>query len=309
MKKISLLCLLWCCALPVWAAQVSELKITVLSTMLTEGTGLGEWGYAALVEVDGRKLLFDTGARPDTVLSNARELGIDLADVEDVILSHHHGDHTGGLLTLRNAFKSSNPAALSRVHIAAGFFSLEGSTRGNLVARRVEWEAAGITFIEHESRVELLPGVWLTGPVPRHTDEANYPPNNVIRLPDGSVPDNIPDDQALVFATADGIIVLTGCGHAGVINLVDYARELSGVQTLHAVIGGLHIFDATEERIVWTGEQLKAGGVRYLLLGHCTGVESTLRLREVVGLDRSSAGYGAIGSTYEHGVGIDAGRL
>ena len=77
--------------------EVRELKITVLSTMLAD-QGIGEWGFAAVVEVDGKRLLFDTGARPETVLSNARELKIDLASIEDVVLSHNHADHTGGLV-------------------------------------------------------------------------------------------------------------------------------------------------------------------------------------------------------------------
>jgi 7,8-dihydropterin-6-yl-methyl-4-(beta-D-ribofuranosyl)aminobenzene 5'-phosphate synthase len=80
--------------------RVKSLKITILSTMLAE-EGMGEWGFSALVEADGRRILFDTGLRPETVLQNARHLGIDLSGVTDVVLSHHHGDHTGGLLTLR----------------------------------------------------------------------------------------------------------------------------------------------------------------------------------------------------------------
>ena len=95
--------------------QVRALRVTVLSTMLTDHTGIGEWGFAALVEVDGRRLLFDTGERPETVLQNARELGIDLSSVTDIVLSHHHADHAGGLMTLRKALAKQNPAALSRV--------------------------------------------------------------------------------------------------------------------------------------------------------------------------------------------------
>src|SRR5262245_31878022 len=83
------------------APRVRSLKLVVLSTMLADTKGVGEWGFAALVEADGHRLLFDTGNRPETVLKNASELGIELADVTDVVLSHHHGDHTGGLLTLR----------------------------------------------------------------------------------------------------------------------------------------------------------------------------------------------------------------
>ena len=83
------------------ARVVKTLRVTTLSTMLTDTVGVGEWGYAALIEVDGHRILFDTGARPGTVLQNAAELGIDLTDITDVILSHNHTDHTGGLLKLR----------------------------------------------------------------------------------------------------------------------------------------------------------------------------------------------------------------
>ena len=101
---------------------VRTARIAILSTMLAE-KGIGEWGFSALVEVDGKRILFDTGAQPDTVLRNAGVLGIDLSDVTDVVLSHSHWDHVGGLETLRRAFSGKNPAAMSRVHVGKGFFT------------------------------------------------------------------------------------------------------------------------------------------------------------------------------------------
>ena len=79
--------------------------------MLTEFRGVGEWGFAALIEADGHSVLFDTGARPGTVLKNAEELGIDLSAVDTVVLSHNHWDHTGGLVTLRRELKAQNASA------------------------------------------------------------------------------------------------------------------------------------------------------------------------------------------------------
>src|SRR6185369_2424045 len=106
-------------ALP--TAQVKQLKVTILSTMLAD-EGIGEWGFAALVEADGHRLLVDTGARPETVLSNLHDLKIDLSDVKEVVLTHNHGDHVGGLLTLRREFMKKNPEALSEVHVGKGIF-------------------------------------------------------------------------------------------------------------------------------------------------------------------------------------------
>ena len=102
--------------------SVRALKITVLSTMLADGDELGEWGFAALVEVDGRRILFDTGAKTDVVLKNVQTLKLDLGDVPDVILSHWHWDHVGGLMTLRRDAMAKRPAALGRTHVGAGFF-------------------------------------------------------------------------------------------------------------------------------------------------------------------------------------------
>src|SRR5688500_8172917 len=93
--------------------RIISLRIQVLSTMLADA-GIGECGFAAIVEADGHRILFDTGAYNDTVLKNAKELGVDLAGVKDVILSHNHSDHTGGLMTLRRTIARKNRSALAR---------------------------------------------------------------------------------------------------------------------------------------------------------------------------------------------------
>ena len=89
--------------------------------MLTQ-QGIGEWGFAALVEADDHRILFDTGNRPNTVLLNAETLNVDLSDVQEVVLTHNHGDHTGGLETLRREYRKVNPEALSVAHVGRGIF-------------------------------------------------------------------------------------------------------------------------------------------------------------------------------------------
>jgi len=149
-------------------AQIHALKVTVLSTMLVGGTtGLGEWGFSALVEADGHRVLLDTGAHPDTVLQNARDLKIDLSDVREVILTHNHWDHVSGLMTLRKEMMKGNPSALSVVHVARGIFYSRPSPDGEdnkMIALKKEYEATGGKFIEHEEAAEIFPGAWLTGP-------------------------------------------------------------------------------------------------------------------------------------------------
>jgi 7,8-dihydropterin-6-yl-methyl-4-(beta-D-ribofuranosyl)aminobenzene 5'-phosphate synthase len=313
MRRLLFLCLAMIILAPhaALATQVKALKVTVLSTMLTSGDEIAEWGYAALVEVDGRRILFDTGARPDTVLTNAKLMGIDLSTVEEVVISHNHGDHTGGLMTLRRELMKTNPKALAQVHVAEGFFlpQVGDGPRNGLNHDKAAFEATGGRFIVHQGPYELAPGVWLTGPVPRHTQEHNYPPSLRVQTSSGTVADTVPEDQAMVFETADGPVILTGCGHAGIVNIVADANALTHTRTVLAVIGGLHIFAASDATLAWTGAQLKAVGLRYLLAGHCTGLEATWRLRQITGLDRRTAAYGAVGSTFVLGRGIDPGVL
>ena len=134
--------------------RVRSLRILVLSTMLAD-EGIGEWGFAALVEVDGERILFDTGARPRTVLENARELKVDLAPARELVLSHNHGDHTGGLLTLRRELAPAHPKSLSLAHVGRGIFwsrpAAEGAPeRNHALLIRAEYEKGGGRFAEHD---------------------------------------------------------------------------------------------------------------------------------------------------------------
>jgi len=291
--------------------QVRALKITILSTMLAD-RGIGEWGFAALVEADGNRLLVDTGARPQTVLANARELKVDLSNVKDVILTHNHEDHTGGLLTLRNEFMKTNPAALSRVHVAKGiFYSRPGKDgEGNsMIATRKEYEATGGTFVEHDQAVELFPGAWLTGPVPRPFPERNWSVSGEVVTPAGKVEDTIPEDQSLVLNSPQGLVLVTGCGHAGIINTLTFAEKEFPKTPVLAVVGGVHLFPATETQVDWTADKMKEFGLSYFVGAHCTGIDSVFRIRQRLGLTRKSAVVGAVGATFVLGEGIHPGML
>ena len=295
--------------------QARALKITVLVSNVAGDPhlGEGEWGYSALVEVDGHKILYDTGASPDMVLNNAKALHIDLSDVEDVVLSHNHWDHVGGLMTLRDEFAKTNPRAMSRVHVGASIFEPRlneaGEDQNGLRLIKAQYLATGGVFIIHDKATELYPGVWLTGPVPRPNEEKNWSPGLSLMTAQGRVEDNVPEDSALVFDTNEGIVVLTGCGHAGIVNIVEYARTIAGNKPLLAVIGGLHLFNASDQTLVWTGAKLKSYRIENLLAGHCTGIEATYRLRASTGLNRKTAAVSPVGSSFTLGVGIDARML
>jgi len=294
---------------------VHALKITVLVTNVAGDPRLGdgEWGFSALVEADGHKILYDTGASPNMVITNAKALHIDLSDVEDVVLSHNHSDHVGGLMALRREFAKANPRAMSRVHVGAGIFEPRldqaGEDHNGLRLIREEYLATGGVFIVHDKSTELFPGVWLTGPVPRPNAEKNWFPGLSLATAKGRVEDNVPEDSALVFNTNEGTVILTGCGHAGIVNIVEYARTIDGDKPLLGVVGGLHLFAASDQTLAWTGAKLKSYRIENLLAGHCTGIEATYRLRESTGLSRKTAMVSAVGSSFTLGRGIDARML
>jgi 7,8-dihydropterin-6-yl-methyl-4-(beta-D-ribofuranosyl)aminobenzene 5'-phosphate synthase len=293
---------------PAQEHRVRSLDVKILSTMLADDDGIGEWGFSALVVADGHRILVDTGARPDTVLKNAHDLKVDLSDVPDVILTHNHRDHTGGLITLRHDVTAKNPAALARAHVGQGIFLKRDTPwMGNL---RRDYEAGGGKFVIYDQPVELFPGVWLTGPVPRTYPERNWSGTGQVELPDGSKKeDNIPEDMSLVINTDRGLVVISGCGHAGIINTLEYARKKIRDAPVHAAVGGFHLFAADDEKLQWTAGKLREFGLQNLLGAHCTGIEATYRLRELTGLSRRTAAVAAVGAEFRLGEAMKPGNI
>jgi len=290
---------------------VSAMKVTVLSTMLLGNAreGVGEWGFAAVLEVDGRRWLIDTGARAETVLRNAAELKVDLSTITDLIITHNHDDHTGGLLVLRREMAKKNPQALTRAHVAAGIFTprvtRQGGEGGGLLPIKAEYEKLGGTFVEYDKPTRLAPGVWMTGPVPRTYPEKNWSVSGQLRTPAGLVEDTVPEDSSIVVQTAQGLVVVSGCGHAGIINTLEYAQKTVQNTSVHAAIGGFHLFAASDDTLAWTAGKLKEARVAYFLGAHCTGIEAVFRIRQALGLARKNAVVGAVGASFTLGTGID----
>ena len=287
-----------------------DVSVTILSSNLANGATIGEWGLSALVAVDGRCVLFDAGRHPDTVLRNAAVLEVDLSCVTDVVLSHFHFDHTTGLMPIVEAVRKQRASAVRRVHVAEGFFLPRRSPRARgdewnqMIAMRDAFAVADVEFIEHAGPAEILPGVWVTGPIDRPHPERNYPETIQVQRDGEWVVDYVPDSQALSIITPKGHIVLLGCGHSGVVNALDQIRGAIANVPVHALMGGLHLFAASDETLGWTADRLRQIGIEHLMAGHCTGIEPLLRLRTGLNLTRRTAVVGAVGSQFVYGEGI-----
>jgi 7,8-dihydropterin-6-yl-methyl-4-(beta-D-ribofuranosyl)aminobenzene 5'-phosphate synthase len=304
--------------------MVTELRITTLSTMLTDLRGVGEWGYAALVETNHGTILFDTGERPGTVLENAGELGLDLGEVETVVLTHHHFDHTGGLVTLRKHFQDTNPAAMARTHVGEGMFlprNIDQEAFARIPIRpppellvsaldvKSDYEALGGQFEVHDEPHELAPGVWLTGPIPRVHPERNWTTFERIESNGELIEDTIPEDQALVLDTPKGLVIVVGCGHAGIVNTMEFAREILPGRPIHGVLGGFHLLNQTDENVAWSGDKMREFGVEHVVGAHCTGIHAMNGLRAAAKLIRQTAVVGAVGTVFTLDQGIQTGAL
>jgi len=291
--------------------KAESVVVTILSSNLANWGTVGEWGFSALIEVDGRCILFDTGNYPDTVLRNAKSLEIDLSCVTDIVLSHFHSDHNGGLIPLLEDIRPKNPDAMRRIHVAEGFFlsrrwsSEAGDAEANqMIAMRKELEAAGVEIIEYSEPTEISPAVWVTGPVVRNHPEKNYSQTVQVKMGGAWVEDYVPESQGLTIVTPKGPIVLLGCGHSGSVNLLEQVQRSIQDHSIYALMGGLHLFSADDQTLLWTADRLSTIGIQNLMAGHCTGIEPLIRLRAGLDLTRRTAVVGAVGSRFVYGEGI-----
>ena len=298
------------------STTAESVTVTILSSNLANGATVGEWGFSAFVEVDGRCILFDAGRHPDTVLRNAKVLEVDLSCATDVVLSHFHFDHTTGLLPLLEDLRAKNSEAIRRIHVAKGFFLSRriprrgGDSEWNqMIAMRIDLEAAGVEFIEYAEPTEILPAVWVTGPVERTHAEKTYPQMVQVKIDAEWIVDYVPDSQGLTIVTPEGPIVVLGCGHSGSVNLLEQVQRSIQDHSIHALMGGMHLADADDQTLLWTSDRLRDIGIQNLMAGHCTGIEPLMRLRTGLELSRRTAVVGAVGSRFVYGEGIHATRI
>ena len=274
---------------------VNDFKITILSTMLSD-THIGEWGFSALVEVDGEKILFDTGSRPNTVFQNAIELNIDLSNIKNVYLSHNHKDHTGGLLFLKTKY----PNSFVNAHVGEGIFYSRPNKNGGdhyLLKNKNDLIQEGVKFIFHKQPNQIIPKVWTTGQIPRKYDEKNWSQLGKMIDQNGNIQEDIiPEDQSLFFDTKKGIVLISGCGHAGIINTLEYVSKIFPNRPIYKILGGFHLLKLDAEKLKWTADKMKSFGVNYFVGAHCTGINSTYMLREFMNSTKNRVLIGSVGT-------------
>jgi 7,8-dihydropterin-6-yl-methyl-4-(beta-D-ribofuranosyl)aminobenzene 5'-phosphate synthase len=302
-------------------------KSTDTVKRFTDEPLLAEHGFAALIELHdaNQRILLDAGITQLTLLENMRRMKVEPGTIDIIALSHGHGDHTAALLDVLAAM-GARPGprkwekdvsvqeidewlARHRVPVVAhpavfrerwNIFK-NGTKWGPGLASappsRQAWEAAGADLVLSESPYQLGPGCWATGAVPRLSFEtAGTPDSMVYRQGDSFLRDHIDDDQTIVInVQGKGLVILAGCAHSGILNSVEYARSLSGVDKVWAILGGFHLVSADEDEIQRTVDAVKALNPALIAPSHCSGFDA---IRQFAHQIPDQFVLGAVGTKY-----------
>ncbi len=252
-------------------------------TVLCENTAgfpmkiVGEHGLSILIERGEDRLLFDTG-QGMALLRNAAHLGRDLSRVDRVALSHGHYDHTGGLSDFLDLCPKATISAHPDVFIER-FARFEGPDGPRILPigipfSRKALEEKGAVFELSPTLREIAPGMTFTGEIPRPADWKTWDDRLVIREGDDFRPDPFLDDASLLLDTDPGPVLVLGCAHAGLRAILEHVRQETGIDRLHAILGGTHLGAGTEEDWQDAVELFESWGVEKIATSHCTGFQA-----------------------------------
>jgi len=261
--------------------KADELKIYTLCENGVARSGLSaEWGYSVLIKAADKTILFDTGTSGIAV-ENAYNMGLDLTDVDMIVLSHGHYDHTGGLKAALERIRKEIP-----IIAHPDMFSLKYSYR----EKTDSYHYTGIPY--NQALLESLGGrfefatgpYWITddiatsGEEPQTTGYETIPDTLRIKTDSGYKPDPLTDDLSMYIRTDLGVVVVLGCAHRGMINILEHAKKVMETDNLYMVVGGTHLMTADDNRVSKTIDALREMNLKWIGTSHCTGFTSAAKV-------------------------------
>lgn len=247
--------------------------------LIDDYAGYGSKFYAQhavsyLIQVNGRNILFDTGQEAEPILHNIQLLNLDVSNIDIVFISHCHYDHTGGLLKILKSI-GRRVSLIAHPRLFRRNFDLKnGLKEVGIPYRRNEIEEYANLYLTKDP-MEFIKNVYSTGEIRERLKFENTGLNVYTLDEKGNlVSDNMDDDMSLFIKTENGIIVVSGCSHAGISSIVKYATELSSHNKVKAVIGGFHLINADDKRIMNTIDMFRKLNVNEIYTGHCTGLKA-----------------------------------
>ena len=254
---------------------------------------LGEHGLSLLIEGRGKRWLFDTG-NGNVLLHNLDILGVEPDSIDALIISHGHYDHAGAMLPLLR--KRSKPLPIyAHPDIFVRHLAKHGAMRHVGIAwSQHELEASGAEFLLRRESCFLWQATWLSGTVPRRYEFEQVSGKFFIETENGFEESQIQDDQSLVLAGERGLLVITGCAHAGICNIIAQVKAQFPGKRIFGIMGGLHLAGAGQSRIEKTAAMLKEENLDFLAVGHCTGAKESWQLANCLNLELAGLNTGEV---------------
>lgn len=260
---------------------VEKLKLTtVVDNAVKSGGLLAEWGFSLFIETDQLNLLFDCGATTTPFFNNIQFLNIELASINKIIISHGHNDHTGCLDTIIK----SMPLKPEIICGTGGWHPRFYEKRWAGITHKKEYiQSLGAKLLELQQNTHLSKDIICIVNIPMHSEFESIDENLYAYKNGNLIQDTFEDELAVAINTEKGLVIITGCAHRGIVNIVNQATKYTGSNKVHAVIGGSHLMNASQERIDKTVLAFKEMGVEKIVLSHCTGDQATVNFSETFG--------------------------
>ncbi len=269
---------------------IMETKITIIVDNKSNGVFRGEWGLSVLVRYGEKEILLDAGST-NLFLENMDKLGIDVAGIDHAVLSHAHYDHANGM-----------PAFLE--HNKKAKLYIRDNTSDDCYAKKILFRKyIGIPhklLAKYSDRIEmvsgdfkLMDGVWLLPHKTKGLDSIGKRELMYRKTPGGWIPDDFAHEQSLVIDTDKGLLILNSCSHGGAGNIIGEVRETFPDKKVYGLIGGLHLFNKTDEEIKEAAQKIRNTGIEYVCTGHCTKDRAFGLLKEELGdiVEQMRVGY------------------
>lgn len=262
-------------------------RITILAENrvgLSKGL-IAEHGFSAWIEAGGKKILWDTG-QGNCIAQNPDKLGVKIKEADLICLSHGHYDHTGGLQDVLQRMRKK-VEIIAHPDVWAEKYTRQPDNTYRYIGipfQRQALESLGASFMLSREPVRLTDNVLTTGEVPEITEYEQIEPDRFSVKENGEMkPDLLADDLALVINTRQGLIIILGCGHRGLINTLLHAQKITARKEIRLVIGGCHLIGASTERVWMTLNALKEMDVQRIGVSHCTGLPAAAIMAQELG--------------------------
>ncbi len=275
--------------------MITSLRITTLvdNTALYGSRYWAEHGLSFLIEADGEKILFDTGQSSEVIAHNLGRLKEDLSNLNFIVLSHGHYDHTGGLKEVLERAPEAEIFAHPNI-----FDDKYGKRDDRYIPIGIPFNKDELEnehkFTLTEEPIDIGESVKTTGQIPRKSLFEQVGDVFYIKKENEYIKDDILDDQALILSTKKGIWVILGCTHSGLVNTLHHVEKMTGHDKIEGLIGGTHLIGASEERLEGTVQALKSLNVGSIFLSHCTGAKAFFYLSHELGPEKVSLTYSGL---------------